>query len=231
MLRYLLTSKYFRYGLGLTVLGAIGMAVFGVYRIGAFSYYGPITLPYTTPIDDLSTILFFGSLPVCEYMALHKWLHSDIQREIDEREENRAAVSVEEAAPVVATLAEATIAPIAAPIAQAIPVAVPTTDLVFMDETGILKLGDKMVELPALKNEHLLCRAMFKYPVGKMVDWTVPYEEMTGEELNKVSFPDEYWKAWHSLYDTTKTLNNRVNEQLGIERLVKWKDNTLQRTR
>jgi hypothetical protein len=229
MWRHLMTSKHFRYGLLFTSIGALGLAIFGVFRIAAFSYYGPLTLPYTTPIDDLSAIFFFGSLPVSESIALYQWLRSDIKPK--EKQEPQI-IPVQETTPAIATLAEATIAPAVAVPLVAAPVAIPaTTDLVFMDEEGILKLGDKMVELPAMKNEHLLCRAMFKYPVGKMVDWTIPYEEMTGEELNKVSYPDEYWKAWHSLYDTTKALNNRVNEQLGIERLVKWKDNTLQRTR
>jgi hypothetical protein len=226
MLRNLLTSKHFRYGLLFTCIGALGLALFGVFRIYAFSYLGPLTLPYTTPIDDLSAILFFGSLPVSESIALYQWLRNDIKAETEEKQESQI-IPAQEVAPVIATLAQATIAP----VAVAAPIVIPsTTDLVFIDETGILKLGDATVELPAMKSEHLLCRAMFKYPIGKMVDWTIPYEEMTGEELNKVSFPDEYWKAWHSLYDTTKALNNRVNEQLGIERLVKWKDNTLQRT-
>ncbi len=227
MLRYLFTSKYFKYGLSLTLLGALGIALFGVFRIAAFSYFGPITLPYTTPIDDISAILFFGGLPVFEAIALHKWLYGDIRQEIEAREQNQATVSVQEIAPAVATLAAATIMPVAAPVATPST----TTDLVFMDEEGILRLDNTTAELPAMKSEHLLCRAMFKYPVGKLVDWTIPYEEMTGEELNKVNYPDEYWKAWHSLYDTTKALNTRVNEGLGIERLVKWKDNTLQRTR
>ncbi len=56
MWRHLMTSKHFRYGLLFTGIGALGIAIFGVFRIAAFSYFGPITLPYTTPIDDLSAI-------------------------------------------------------------------------------------------------------------------------------------------------------------------------------
>ncbi len=221
MWRYLLTSKYFRYGLGLTVLGAIGVALFGTYRIQEFSYYGPITLPYTTPIDDISAILLFGSIPVAEGIALYQWHKLQQKQEL-----STEVVAPQEATPAVATLAEATIAP----LAVASPIAIPTTtDLVFVDETGILKLGEKTVELPAMKSEHLLCRVMFKQPINKIVDWTAVYEEMTNEELNKVDHPQDYWKAWHSLYSTTKALNTRMNEGLGIERLVKWKDNTLQR--
>jgi hypothetical protein len=227
MWRHLMTSKHFRYGLLFTSIGALGLAIFGVFRIYAFSYLGPLTLPYTTPIDDISAILFFGSLPVSESIALYQWLRNDIKAETEEKEEPQI-IPAQEAAPVVATLAQATITP----VAVAAPVAIPAaTDLVFIDETGILKLGETSIELPALKNEHLLCRVMFKQPINKMVDWSAVYEEMSGEELNKVSFPDEYWKAWHSLYSTTKALNTRVNERLGIERLVKWKDNTLQRMR
>ncbi len=64
MWHHLFTSKHFRYGALLSGIGAIGLAVFGVYRIQSFSYYGPITLPYTTPIDDISGLLFFLGLPV-----------------------------------------------------------------------------------------------------------------------------------------------------------------------
>jgi hypothetical protein len=222
MWRHLFTSKHFRYGALLMGIGAIGMAVFGVYRIFAFSYYGPVTLPYTTPIDDISGLLFLLGLPVAEGIALYQWWRGGSRV----KTEDLQIVPVKEAAPVVATLAKADITSVAMPIA--IPA---TNDLIFMDAEGVLKFGDATVELPALKSEHLLCRAMFKHPVNKLVDWTIPYEEMTGEELNKVSHPDEYWKAWHSLYDTTKALNARVKQGLGIELFVKWKDNTLKRTR
>jgi hypothetical protein len=221
MWRHLFTSKHFRYGALLMGVGAIGLALFGVFRIYAFSYLGPITLPYTTPVDDLSAILFFGGLPVAEGIALYQWWRGGNKIKTEEPR----TIPVQETAPL-ATLAKADITPVATPIA--IPA---TTDLIFMDAEGILKLDSTTVELPALKSEHLLCRAMFKHPVNKLVDWTIPYEEMTGEELNKMSHPDEYWKAWHSLYDTTKALNTRVKQGLGIELLIRWKDNTLKRTR
>ncbi len=215
-----MTSKHFRYGLLFTCLGALGLAIFGVFRIYAFSYLGPITLPYTTPIDDISAILFFGGLPGAEAVALYQWL-----KEMWLKRQEPQAIPVQGTAPL-ATLAKADVAPVAVPI-----VVSTIADLAFLDEEGVLKFGSATVELPAMKSEHLLCRAMFKHPVNKLVDWTIPYEEMTGEELNKVSHPDEYWKAWHSLYDTTKALNTRVKQGLGIELFVKWKDNTLKRTR
>lgn len=221
MWRHLLTSKHFRYGALFTGIGAIGLAVFGVFRIFAFSYYGPITLPYTTPIDDISGLLFFGGIPVAESIALYQWL-----KEIWLKRQGPQTIPAQEPALIVATLVKADTAPVAMSVATPA-----VAGLVFMDAEGILRLGDATVELPALKSEHLLCRAMFKHPVNKLVDWTIPYEEMTGEELNKVSHPDEYWKAWHSLYDTTKALNSRVKQGLGIELFVKWKDNTLKRTR
>ena len=222
MWHHLLTSKHFRYGTLLMGLGAIGLALFGVFRIAAFSYFGPITLPYTTPIDDLSAILFFGGLPVAEGIALYQWWRTDRGAKAEQLQ----AIPVQATTPAIATLAKANITAVAMPVATPA-----TTDLIFLDAEGVLKFAGATVELPALKSEHLLCRAMFKHPVNKLVDWTIPYEEMTGEELNKVSHPDEYWKAWHSLYDTTKALNARVKQGLGIELFVKWKDNTLKRTR
>src|SRR5579863_7712669 len=101
MWRYLFTSKHFRYGLILTCIGALGLALFGVFRIYAFSYLGPLTLPYTTPIDDISAILFFGSLPISESIALYQWLRNDIKPK-DEQES--PIIPAQEIAPAVATL-------------------------------------------------------------------------------------------------------------------------------
>lgn len=206
MRRYLLTSKYFKYGLILTLAGALGIALFGVFRIFAFAYYGPITLPYTTPIDDLSAILFFGSLPVSELIALHKW----------QAMKERQAVETE---------------PIAEEITPA-PIAIPAiANLVFVDHEAALMLGDVVAKLPPTKNEHCLCRTMFKHRVNEYVDWSLPYEEMVGADINEGYDLSRQEKARRMVYDTTKALNARAKQHLGIDDLFVWQGKTIKRTR
>lgn len=206
MWRYLFTSKHFRYGLILTCIGALGIALFGVFRIFAFSYFGPITLPYTTPIDDISTILFFGSLPVAELIALRGWLQ-------EERRQKREQEIVNESIPI----QEAELAPVA--IAA-------VANLIFVDHEATLMLGDAVAHLPPMKNEHCLCRAMFKYRINEPVDWSLPYEEMTGDQRI-----ENHEKAKRMVYDTTKSLNSRAKEHLGIDELFSWQGKTIKRTK
>jgi hypothetical protein len=206
MWRYLFTSKHFRYGLILTCIGAIGLAVFGTFRIYAFSHYGLITLPYTTPIDDISAILFFGSLPVAELIALRGWLQEE-RRQKQEQEVLSEAVLMQ----------ETELAPIAVPA---------VTNLVFVDHEATLMLGDAVAHLPPMKNEHCLCRAMFKYRINEPVDWSLPYEEMTGDQRI-----ENHEKAKRMVYDTTKSLNSRAKEHLGIDELFSWQGKTIKRTK
>lgn len=203
MLRHMLTSKHFRYGAILSAIGAAGLALFGVFRIAAFSYFGPITLPYTTPIDDISGLLFFGGLPVAEFMALVQW----------------ARAKKDEVAPMIAP-AEA------APVA-----ALATANLVFVDHEAALMLGDAVAHLPPMKNEHCLCRAMFKHRINEPVDWSLPYEEMVGQNIDKAYDPSRNTKAKRMVYDTTKSLNARAKQDLGIDELFKWQGKTIKRTK
>lgn len=206
MWRYLLTSKSLKYGLILTIVGALGFALFGVFRIAAFAYYGPITLPYTTPIDDLSAILFFGSIPLAELIALRQWHR--LQRE-QERIVKTETIQ-EEITPT--------------------PVAVPAVaNLVFVDHEATLILGDAVAQLPPTKNEHCFCRAMFKYRINEPVDWSLPYEEMTGD--SKYLGVTNQAKARRMVYDTCLAVNARAKQNLGIDDLFVWQDKTIKRTK
>lgn len=184
------------------LLGALGLALFGVFRILAFKYYGPITLPYTTPIDDISALLFFGSLPVAEGIALMPWLRESREKDIERVPE---IASVE------------TVTPITIPV---------VANLVFVDHEASLMLGDAVAHLPPMKNEHCLCRAMFKHRINEPVDWSLPYEEMTGDmEIQN------HEKAKRMVYDTTKSLNDRAQKHLGIDDLFRWEGKTIKRTK
>ncbi len=206
MWRHLFTSKHFRYGLILTAIGAVGIAIFGIFRIAAFEYYGLVTLPYTTPISDISAILFFGSLPIAELIALRGWLQ-------EERRQKREQELLSERALIQET--------------ERVPFAVPAVaNLVFVDHEATLMLGDAVAHLPPMKNEHCLCRAMFKYRINEPVDWSLPYEEMTGDREIK-----NHEKAKRMVYDTTKSLNSRAKEHLGVNELFSWQGKTIKRTK
>jgi hypothetical protein len=190
MWQHLFTSKHFRWGLILTIVGAAGTAVFGIFGMAALQYFGPLTLPYTAPIFNSSRILLFGSLPLAELIALVQWELKPKQK------------SEEMKVP-----------------AQA--------NLVFVDHEATLVLGNMITHLPPMKNEHFFCRAMFKHRVNEPVDWSVPYEEMTGNE----KFPPDHEKAKRMVYDTYDALNKRVKHDLSIDRLFVWEGNTVKRTR
>jgi hypothetical protein len=87
-------------------------------------------------------------------------------------------------------------------------------------------LGDAVAHLPPMKNEHCLCRAMFKYRINEPVDWSLPYEEMTGDR--EIA---DHNKAKRMVYDTTKSLNSRAKEHLGIDELFSWQGKTIKRTK
>jgi hypothetical protein len=233
MWRHLMTSKHFRYGLLFTCIGALGIALFGVFRIAAFSYFGPITLPYTTPIDDLSAILFFGSLPISETIALYQWLRGDIKAKENERWEpdatstqqiSPAIILAQETAPVIATLAEANIAPVVAPVTVSI--ATPAAaNLVFVDHEAILVLGDAICQIPPAQNEHSFCRAMFQRRINEFVDWSLIHDEMMGADTIT-----DYEKARRMVYDTYLAINERVEKDLGIQSLFVWRRKMIKRT-
>jgi hypothetical protein len=232
MWRHLMTSKHFRYGLLFTCIGALGIAIFGVFRIAAFSYFGSITLPYTTPIDDLSAILFFGSLPVSESIALYQWLRSEIKSEVDKQEltaipaqqSSPAIIPAQAVAPVVATLAEAKIEP---PVASIEPTAVSApANLVFVDQEAILTLGNAICQIPPAQNEHSFCRAMFQRKINEFVDWSFIHDEMMGSDTI-----NDYEKARRMVYDAYLAINERVEKDLGINSLFVWRRKMIKRTR
>jgi len=96
----------------------------------------------------------------------------------------------------------------------------------FDDKKGQLTLGETSIALPPQKNEHCLCRAMFTHPVEAPVDWSQIYEEMTGIDVLDTTADVE--KLWHTVYDSMKSVNNRVHE-VGGKTLFSWQAKTIQR--
>jgi len=94
----------------------------------------------------------------------------------------------------------------------------------FLDDEAILQLDNKKCSLPAYKNEHFFCRAIFEYPPNEAIDWSIIYKKMTGKE------PEDIEKNQRTVYDTYRTLNERVEKVLEIKELFSWKGKTIKRS-
>ena len=99
----------------------------------------------------------------------------------------------------------------------------------FVDKEAILIMGDKKCSLPPYKNEHFLCRAMFKHAKGKPVDWSEVYEMITGYYTDSYGKPPKTKENYHSVYDPVQQINERVKKDLGIEKLFDWREMTITR--
>ena len=59
-----------------------------------------------------------------------------------------------------------------------------STNISYDDDKPALKIGEQTVAIPAYKNEHYFCRAMYEYKKDEAVDWTVVWEKMTGYDTH-----------------------------------------------
>lgn len=101
--------------------------------------------------------------------------------------------------------------------------------LKFIDKEATLVMGDKKCSLPPFKNEHFLCRAMFKYTKGKPVDWSEVYETITGYYRKSYGKPPKTKENYHRVYDPVQQINQRVKKDLGIEKIFDWREMTITR--
>ena len=99
----------------------------------------------------------------------------------------------------------------------------------FVDKEAALIMGNKKCSLPPYKNEHFLCRAMFKHAKGKPVDWSEVYETITGYYQNSYGKPPKTKENYHRVYDPVQQINERVKKDLGIEKLFDWREMTITR--
>lgn len=97
----------------------------------------------------------------------------------------------------------------------------------FLDSEIILKFGEKSCPLPAYRNEHFFCRAMFEYPAKEPIDWSQISEKMDIKAIET----NGKKRSQRSIYDTTKAINKRTKEILGIDGLFVWSGKTIMRTR
>ncbi len=101
----------------------------------------------------------------------------------------------------------------------------PKGDIEFDDDKTSLYIKGKECKLPAFKDEHYLCRALYTRLKEEPIDWEILYEEITGSKVENVE------KNKKKIRDAVDRLNTRVEALLGVERFVKWENKTARRTR
>lgn len=103
------------------------------------------------------------------------------------------------------------------------------SNIKFIDKEAVLVMGDKKCPLPPFKNEHFLCRTMFKHAKGKPVDWSEAYEAITGYYENSYGKPPKTKENYHRVYDIVQQINQRVKKDLDIDKLFDWREMTITR--
>jgi hypothetical protein len=100
----------------------------------------------------------------------------------------------------------------------------------FDDDKATIIIGKQNVALPAYKNEHYLCRAMYEYGVNEVVDWSLIYQKMTGYYEASYGKPQNSRENWRIVYDAMNALNKRVKEAVNTnDDLFTWQEKTIKR--
>lgn len=97
-------------------------------------------------------------------------------------------------------------------------------EVIFIEEDGSIKVGDRVSPLPPQKNEHDLCRVMFKHSVDTPVDWSVIYQQMAGSE------PVADKKYARSVQDAMYAVNKRIQKDINTDdSLFSWENKSIRR--
>lgn len=86
------------------------------------------------------------------------------------------------------------------------------TKIRFDEKTGIISMGGKPCEIPINTNQYFLCKAIFAVPFGTLV-----------KEIDFLDLMDWARDSKDSVYDAMRAVNKKIKEDLGIEKLMKWK--------
>jgi hypothetical protein len=95
----------------------------------------------------------------------------------------------------------------------------------FNDNTAKIKIDNSIeIALPVYRNEHYLCRFMFKKPKDQAIDWSEVYEEMGNPEITDTE------KNSKMVGDAVKAINKRISQTMDGEiKLFLWKRKTVTR--
>lgn len=96
--------------------------------------------------------------------------------------------------------------------------------IMFDEALSVIKFGRKTCPLPPAKNESCLAKVMLSRKPGEFVDWSIVYQEMTGDsELGGK-------ENLKSVRDTMYHLNKRIKEDTGATTdFLGWKNKSLKR--
>lgn len=86
----------------------------------------------------------------------------------------------------------------------------------FDDNNGKIYFNGKECQVPLQTNQFFLCRKMFNETLGKRI-----------KEIDILDLIDWSKDGKRSVYDAMRLTNNRAKENLGIEKLFKWRNNTV----
>lgn len=102
--------------------------------------------------------------------------------------------------------------------------------ILYDDKAACLRIDSTPCQLPPYKNEHYLCRVMFKKKANQPVDWSVVYEKMSGDYEKHYSKNYGKREHWRTVYDTMRRVNNRVKRELDTtDELFSWQELTIKR--
>ena len=101
--------------------------------------------------------------------------------------------------------------------------------ITFNDDEANIEIGKQKSVLPPFKNEHYFCRAMFQYKPQEFADWSLVFENMTGnkeEELDE----GKRTKARKTTQDTMYALNTRIKKVFNTDdNLFTWENRSIKR--
>jgi hypothetical protein len=97
--------------------------------------------------------------------------------------------------------------------------------VLFIDNEAVLKIGNKKCHIPPSSHMHSLCRVVFRHTLNEPVDWSIIYEEMTGNKEG-----ENFKKDKKSVYDTLDRINKAVKKCLNTDdELLSWDRKTIKR--
>jgi len=79
-------------------------------------------------------------------------------------------------------------------------------------ETGIISMGGKLCEIPINTNQYFICKAVFAVPFGTLI-----------KEIDILELMDWAKNNRDSVYDAMREVNRKIKQNLGIEKLMRWK--------
>jgi hypothetical protein len=95
----------------------------------------------------------------------------------------------------------------------------------FDNACAIIKFGKQEIKLPQDRNEHCLCRVMFKIKVKTSPHWDTVYKKAMGQDPTGAD-----GQEWRKLYDAMTTVNNRIKTAFHTDdNLFTWRDSSIKR--